>query len=277
MVKKTVKCPRCKKVFLCTGKEGDVLEVTCPSCSLHGKVTFKKSEYLVEAIDVHKVYRGSNFEVHALKGVTLGIKKGEIVVFMGVSGCGKTTLLNCLSGLDEVTSGTVRIGGRDVRSMSDDERTGYRARNIGFIFQFYNLLPVLSVVENVELPLLLAGRETAAARKRAFDVLKMVGLEGHEMKKPAELSGGQRQRVAIARAIVNRPLIVFGDEPTGDLDRETSEEIMDLICELNRRDNQTFVLVTHDVNIADRAHRVFLMGSGVIKKEYVPARWWVKQ
>jgi putative ABC transport system ATP-binding protein len=143
---------------------------------------------------------------------------------------------------------------------------------MGFIFQFYNLLPVLNAVENVELPLLVARENPKFARKKALDALKMVGLKGWEMHKPAELSGGQRQRVTIARSLVNQPIIVFGDEPTGDLDRETSEEIMDLLCILNKKNNQTFILVTHDSKIADRADRVIVMGSGIIKKEYIPVK-----
>jgi putative ABC transport system ATP-binding protein len=196
-----------------------------------------------------------------------------MVALMGVSGCGKTTLLNCLSGLDNVTKGIVKIDGRDLNQMTDEEKTEYRAKRMGFIFQFYNLLPVLTAVENVELPLLISREKPSIARQKALAALELVGLKGWEIHKPAELSGGQRQRVTIARSLVNNPLIVFGDEPTGDLDRETSEEIMGLLSKLNKENNQTFVLVTHDSKLADRADRVLVMGSGVIKKEYVPAHW----
>ncbi|MCK4348498.1 MAG: ATP-binding cassette domain-containing protein, partial [Thermoplasmatales archaeon] len=146
----------------------------------------------------------------------------------------------------------------------------YRAKKMGFIFQFYNLLPVLTAVENVELPLLISKEKSRIARKKAMDALKMVGLRGWETHKPAELSGGQRQRVTIARSLVNNPLIVFGDEPTGDLDRETSEDVMDILCRLNKENNQTFVLVTHDPKVADRTNRVLKMGGGIIEKEYEP-------
>jgi ABC-type lipoprotein export system ATPase subunit len=192
---------------------------------------------------------------------------------MGVSGCGKTTLLNCLSGLDEVTSGVIKIQGKEINKMSDEEKTQYRATKMGFIFQFYNLLPVLSAVENVELPLLISKEKQKIARERALESLKNVGLKGWEHHKPSELSGGQRQRVTIARSLVCNPLIVFGDELTGDLDRETADEIMDIMCRLNKEQALTIVLVTHDSKIAERTNRVLVMGDGVILKEYIPAHW----
>lgn len=229
--------------------------------------------YIIEATNVHKVYEGGKVTVHALRGIDLNIKKGEMVAIMGVSGCGKTTLLNCLSGLDDVTEGSVKIEGKELKNMSDNEKTEYRAKKMGFIFQFYNLLPVLTAVENVELPLLISRERPKIARKKAMDALKMVGLEGWETHKPAELSGGQRQRVTIARSLVNNPLIVFGDEPTGDLDRETSEDIMDILCRLNEENDQSFVLVTHDPKVADRTNRVLKMGAGIIEKEYEPTPW----
>ena len=268
---KTIECPRCKERFTANGEFWEVKKVICPRCHLEGKVSFKSSDsYIIEAQNLHKIYDGGRIRVHALRGVSLQIKKGEMIAIMGVSGCGKTTLLNCLSGLDSITEGNVRIEGRELNLMSDEEKTEYRAKKMGFIFQFYNLLPVLSAVENVELPLLVAKVKPAIARKRALEALKMVGLDGWESHKPAELSGGQRQRVTIARSLVNHPLIVFGDEPTGDLDRDTSEEIMDLLCRLNAEYKQTFVLVTHDSKIADKTDRVLVMGDGVVKKEYRP-------
>ena len=226
--------------------------------------------YIIEAKNMHKIYEGGKIRVHALRGINLNIKRGEMVAIMGVSGCGKTTLLNCLSGLDDVTEGSVKIEGKELKNMSDNEKTEYRAKKMGFIFQFYNLLPVLTAVENVELPLLISKEKSRIARKKAMDALKMVGLRGWETHKPAELSGGQRQRVTIARSLVNNPLIVFGDEPTGDLDRETSEDVMDILCRLNKENNQTFVLVTHDPKVADRTNRVLKMGGGIIEKEYEP-------
>jgi len=261
------------KIATVSGFPGEVKKLQCPSCGSVGKVTFHKEEFIIQAEKVHKIYTGGRIKVHALRGIDIDIKKGEMVALMGVSGCGKTTLLNCLSGLDEVSEGIIRIEGIELNKMSDKQKTEYRAKKMGFIFQFYNLLPVLTAAENVELPLLISRESPKIAQNKALAALDMVGLKGWEHHKPAELSGGQRQRVTIARSLVNNPLIVFGDEPTGDLDRETSEEIMDVLCRLNREKKQTFVLVTHDSKIAERANRVLVMDSGLIKKEYVPAHW----
>lgn len=230
-------------------------------------------ECIIEATGVHKVYDTGNVHVHALRGIDICIQRGEMVSLMGPSGCGKTTLLNCLSGLDDVTEGAVVIEGTDLSAMSDNEKTEYRARHVGFIFQFYNLLPVLTAVENVELPLLLTHTDPGEAREKAMQTLDLVELANWAEHTPAELSGGQRQRVTIARALVNDPLIVFGDELTGDLDRETSMQVMDLVERLNKENEQTFVIVTHDHTIGERAHRVLKMGDGVIEKEYTPTRW----
>lgn len=272
-IKKDVRCPDCMKIVTVTGNAGDTLKVKCPACGSIGKVVFRKPEYIIEAENVHKVYTTGKIQVHALHGINLKIEKGEMVTLMGVSGCGKTTLLNCLSGLDEVTSGVIKIQGKELNKMSDEEKTQYRATSMGFIFQFYNLLPVLSAVENVELPLLISKEKPKLARERALNSLKNVGLKGWEHHKPAELSGGQRQRVTIARSLVCNPLIVFGDELTGDLDRETADEIMDIMCRLNKEQALTIVLVTHDSKIAERTNRVLVMGDGVILKEYIPAHW----
>ncbi len=272
-IKKDVRCPKCMKIMACTGHAGDVKKVTCPACGTLGKVIFRKPEYIIEAENVHKVYTTGKIQVHALRGVNLRIEKGEMVTLMGVSGCGKTTLLNCLSGLDEITSGVIKIEGKELNKMSDEDKTEYRAIRMGFIFQFYNLLPVLSAVENVELPLLISREKPKIARERALKSLENVGLKGWESHKPSELSGGQRQRVTIARSLVCNPLIVFGDELTGDLDRETADEIMNLICRLNKEQKLTFILVTHDSKIAERTNRVLLMGDGVINKEYTPTHW----
>jgi len=175
-------------------------------------------EPIIEAVDVVKTYDTGRLQVQALRGVDLTINRGEMVAIMGPSGCGKTTLLNCLSGLDEVDSGRISVEGVDLSTMSDDKKTEHRAKRMGFVFQFYNLLPVLSAVENVELPLLVSGVSAKDARKKAMDALEVVHLTDWATHKPAELSGGQRQRVTIARALVNNPAIVWGDEPTGDLD-----------------------------------------------------------
>jgi putative ABC transport system ATP-binding protein len=183
---------------------------------------------------------------------------------MGPSGCGKTTLLNCLAGLDGIDSGEVLIDNIPLHTMNDRQKTDLRARKMGFIFQFYNLLPVLSAIENVELPMLVSGSSAADARKRAEEALALVGLSDRMNHRPAELSGGQQQRVTIARALANRPAIIWADEPTGDLDSETSGEIMDLLRRLNRENGQTFVIVTHAPEIGARADRIIRMRDGQI-------------
>ena len=219
---------------------------------------------IIQAIDVVKTYDTGRIRVEALRGINLGIEAGEMVAIMGPSGCGKTTLLNCLSGLDVVDSGSVVIEGVDINKMSDNAKTEHRARRMGFVFQFYNLLPVLSAVENVELPLLVSGVKAKIARERAMTALEVVHLTDWATHRPAELSGGQRQRITIARALVNEPAIVWGDEPTGDLDSVNANEIMDLLLQLNRDHNQTFVLVTHDQGIAARTRRIIKMQDGQI-------------
>jgi ABC-type lipoprotein export system ATPase subunit len=219
---------------------------------------------MVEARGVEKEYAAGGVRVHALRGVDLRIPRGEIVAVMGPSGCGKTTLLNCFSGLDEFDGGEVFVGGESISRMTDRKRTRFRAEKMGFIFQTYNLIPVLSAVENVELPLLVAGARPKEARRRAMSVLETVGVPEQAGKRPNEMSGGQQQRVTVARSLVNYPVIVWADEPTGALDSETSTEIMDLLVELNREQGQTFVLVTHDSSVARRAHRIVQMRDGKI-------------
>jgi ABC-type lipoprotein export system ATPase subunit len=223
--------------------------------------------HMIEARDVRKTYNGGKVEVEALKGVNLAVRKGEMVAIMGPSGCGKTTLLNSLSGLDDITSGEVLIAGDSIGEMSDRKRTRFRAQKMGFIFQSYNLMPVLSAVENVELPLLVAGAKPKDARKKALWALAMVGLADQAHKRPNEMSGGQQQRVTVARSFVNEPAIVWADEPTGALDSETSKEIMDLLVRLNAEQEQTFVLVTHDAAVAKRAHRTIRMNDGLIESD----------
>ena len=228
-------------------------------------------DLIVEATEVVKTYDTGRIKVRALRGVTLSVKRAEIIAIMGPSGCGKTTLLNCLSGLDNIDSGRILIDNSDINRLSDNQKTEFRARRMGFVFQFYNLLPVLSAVENVELPLLVSGTRVKDARQRAIAALEQVHLADWANHRPAELSGGQRQRVTVARALVNEPAIVWGDEPTGDLDSANAQEIMDLICELNARQRQTFVLVTHDANIAARTHRIVYMVDGLIVDEKLNA------
>lgn len=219
---------------------------------------------IVQAIDVVKTYHTGKVEVHALRGINLNIDRGEMVAIMGPSGCGKTTLLNCLSGLDVIDEGRVIVDGVDLNTMSDNRKTEYRAKRMGFVFQFYNLLPVLSAVENVELPLLVSGTPAGRARERATEALDAVHLVPWSTHKPAELSGGQRQRVTIARALVNDPAIVWADEPTGDLDSQNAGEIMDLLQNLNQERQQTFVIVTHDPSIAGRTQRIIRMQDGEV-------------
>ena len=219
---------------------------------------------IITATDIHKTYDTGTVKVDALRGVDLNVERGEMVAIMGPSGCGKTTMLNCLSGLDEIDSGRVLIDGVVLHDLPDDERSDYRARRMGFVFQLYNLLPVLSAAENVELPLLVSGVSPGESRKRSLELLDIVGLSDRAQHLPGELSGGQRQRVTIARALVNQPYIVWADEPTGDLDSETASEIMDLMCRLNVENGQSFVLVTHSDDVGARAHRIIRMRDGEI-------------
>lgn len=223
-----------------------------------------QNDIIIQATGIHKTYDTGQIKVHALRGVDLAVRRGEMVAIMGPSGCGKTTLLNCLSGLDSVDQGKVLIEGTSLAEMSDDERTIYRARRMGFVFQFYNLLPVLTAVENVELPLLVSGVKASAARHQADEGLALVGLADWATHRPAELSGGQRQRVTIARALVNQPAIIWADEPTGDLDSETADEVMTLMEQLNEENGQTFVMVTHAPRVADWADRIVRMRDGLI-------------
>ena len=222
------------------------------------------TQQIIEATAVQKSFRTGEVEVHALRGVDLFVEAGEMVAIMGPSGCGKTTLLNCLSGLDEFDSGNVKIEGSDLRKMNDRARTHYRARRMGFIFQTFNLLPVISALENVELPLLVSGVSQREARQKAVAALAQVGLAERANHRPAELSGGQRQRVTIARALVNNPAIVWADEPTGNLDSKTANDVLDLMKKLNREQGQTFIIVTHDATIGAACNRIVRMQDGEI-------------
>jgi len=222
---------------------------------------------IIQATGVHKTYDTGKVLVNALKGVDMSVIRGEMVAIMGPSGCGKTTLLNILSGLDDITEGQVVIDGASIHTMSDRQRTRYRAEKMGFVFQSYNLLPVLSAVENVELPLLMAGVKQGNARNRAQEALALVGLAGEAPKRPAEMSGGQQQRVTIARALANEPAIVWADEPTGNLDSENATDIIDLLCKLNKEKSQTFVIVTHDLAVGRKTHRILRMADGQIVEE----------
>ncbi|MEV7179056.1 ABC transporter ATP-binding protein [Kitasatospora sp. NPDC093679] len=217
---------------------------------------------LLAATGVRKVYRTGTVEVTALRDLDLTVLPGELVGVMGPSGSGKTTLLNCLSGLDDIDAGRVEVEGRDLFAMSDAERTEHRARAMGFVFQAFNLIPVFSAAENVELPLLLTGTAPREARARAEAMLDRVGLGHRTAHRPGELSGGEQQRVTIARALVARPAVVWADEPTGNLDSTMAAQVMDLLHTLNRDEGQTIVLVTHDEAIGARLPRVIRMRDG---------------
>lgn len=227
-------------------------------------VTPNRGTPTISAQDIHKTFRSGRIEVHALRGVSLVVQPGEMVAIMGPSGCGKTTLLNCLSGLDDFDAGEVEIEGENIRQMSDHRRTAYRARRMGFVFQTYNLLPVITAIENVELPLLVSGVAPREARRLSEAALTQVELSDRLTHRPAELSGGQRQRVTIARALVNNPAIVWADEPTGNLDSKTAQDIIDLMRRLNRDAGQTFIVVTHDPQIGAQCDRIVRMQDGLI-------------
>jgi putative ABC transport system ATP-binding protein len=222
---------------------------------------------IIEATDVVKTYETGSVQVRALRGVSLAVRRREMVAIMGPSGCGKTTLLNCLSGLDTIDGGRILIEGVDINRLSDNAKSEYRAKRMGFVFQFYNLLPVLSAVENVELPLLVAGVGAKEARRRSVAALEGVHLADWASHRPAQLSGGQRQRITIARSLVNDPAIVWADEPTGDLDSANATEIIELMVELNTTNGQTFVIVTHAPEVAARTHRIVQMVDGLIVDE----------
>jgi putative ABC transport system ATP-binding protein len=237
---------------------------------------------MLVAEGVRKVYRGAAHEVEALRDINLTVGAGEFVAVMGPSGSGKTTLLNCLSGLDGIDGGRVVIGDRSIHDLPDAERTRHRAKAMGFIFQAFNLIPVFTAAENVELPLLLAGADAKEARRRAEETLTRVGLGNRLKHRPAELSGGEQQRVTIARALAGKPAIVWADEPTGNLDSETAASVMGLLRELND-EGLTVVLVTHDEEIGGTAPRLVTMRDGVIvsdetrKPELPPAPGPVKK
>jgi putative ABC transport system ATP-binding protein len=208
---------------------------------------------LIEVQHVFKTYHRDSLEIPVLKDITLDIAEGEFMAFMGPSGSGKTTLLNLIAGIDQPTDGRILIAGTDITELSESELSVWRSQNIGFVFQFYNLIPVLTAVENVELPLILTPLSKAARRAHAEAALSVVGLADRMQHYPRQLSGGQEQRVAIARAIATDPAILVADEPTGDLDKTSAEEVLDLMDRLNRELNKTILMVTHDPRAAERA------------------------
>jgi putative ABC transport system ATP-binding protein len=220
---------------------------------------------MVDVRDVRKVYRRDAEEITVLDGMSLQVPPGEFVALMGPSGSGKTTLLNLIAGIDRPTSGSVTVAGTDVARLSESDLARWRSRHVGFIFQFYNLIPVLTALENVELPLLLTRLGKRERRERALTALRVVGLADRSRHYPRQLSGGQEQRVAIARAIVGDPSVLVADEPTGDLDAKSAEEILALLESLNRDFHKTIVMVTHDPRAAERAHVQRHLDKGVLE------------
>jgi putative ABC transport system ATP-binding protein len=225
------------------------------------------AEPIIKFDHIHKIYKMGDIEVHALRGVSLTIRQGEFVAVMGVSGSGKSTMMNIIGCLDQPTRGTYILDGRDVSKLSKDDRADIRNQKIGFVFQGFNLLARTSAIENVELPMLYAGTTTTDRRRRAQEALDAVGLAGRESNHPNQLSGGQQQRVAIARALVNHPTIILADEPTGALDSRTSVEVMEIFQRLNRERGITLLLVTHEHDIAEYAQRVVIFRDGKIKSD----------
>ena len=227
--------------------------------------THKGSQKILEITNLHKRYNeGQANEVHALRGIELTVHKADMMAIMGPSGCGKTTLLNMIGHLDRRSTGDIIIDGVDTATLSDGQMTAFRRDNIGFIFQLFNLFPFLTAVENVETPLLLTGMNSGLAREQAKMLLRELGMGDRLYHLPTELSGGQQQRVAVARALINQPAIILGDEPTGDLDSSTSSEVMSLFRRINKINQQTFVLVTHNRWIAEKCDYIVHMTDGKI-------------
>jgi|SRR4051812_22987243 len=224
-------------------------------------------QVLVRVSKVDKIFRRGAEEIHVLSGLNLEVKQGEFLALMGPSGSGKSTLLNLLGGLDRATGGTVDVGGQRIDQMSDRELAGWRARHVGLVFQFYNLLPVLTAERNVELPLLLTSLSKSDRRKHVDTALKVVGLSHRARHYPRTLSGGEQQRTGIARAIVTDPTLLLCDEPTGDLDRKSGDEILSLLQALNREQGKTIVMVTHDPHASARASRTVYLDKGQLLAE----------
>jgi putative ABC transport system ATP-binding protein len=233
-------------------------------------VGIQGSQPLLSARGVHKTYRTGATDTPALRGVDLDFAAGELVMIMGPSGNGKTTLLNCLSGLDDIDAGTVMIDGLDIHALPDAKRTDHRARRMGFVFQSFNLIPVFTAAENVELPLLITGQAGRDARDRCHDLLDRLGLSKRHDHRPAELSGGEQQRVAIARALVTEPAIIWADEPTGNLDSHTAADILELLHEVHAG-GQTLVIVTHDLDIGASGERLVEVHDGQVTYDGDPA------
>ncbi|MHA1448271.1 MAG: ABC transporter ATP-binding protein [Candidatus Hodarchaeales archaeon] len=234
------------------------------STALHN--SDKTIDSIVKVENLKKDYHMGGVTVHALRGIDMDIARGKLVSIVGPSGCGKTTLLNMIGGLDKPTEGRVLLNNIDLSTLGDKGLTNIRRHEIGFIFQSYNLLPVLSATENVELPMLIAGVPREERQARARELLRKVGLEGRRNHRPDQLSGGERQRVSIARSLANKPAVLLSDEPTGDLDSENGQMIMELLKDLNRSENQTILVVTHDMVIASQTDMIFKLRDGRIEK-----------
>ncbi len=219
---------------------------------------------IITTRDVKKVYNPKTIPVNALRGVNLTIKKGEFTAIVGPSGSGKTTLLNIIGGLDRPTSGYIEVGGEDISNLSDNQLIDFRRDNIGFVFQAYNLIPVLTAFENVEFVMLLQKKSRQERAQRANELLDAVGLVDNKNRRPSQLSGGQQQRVAVARALASRPNFVLADEPTANLDSKSTNQLLDIMARLNKEENMTFVFSTHDQRVIDRARRVVTLDDGVI-------------
>ncbi len=224
----------------------------------------RNDDIVVECRNLRKFYILGEIRVDALRGISMKIERGALIAIMGPSGCGKTTLLNIIGSLDNPSSGQVLLEGSDISRATEQQLTDIRRKSVGFIFQFYNLLPVLTAVENVELPMLIAGIPKNERVQRATELLEKVDLLPRKDHKPDELSGGERQRVAIARSLANRPTILLADEPTGDLDTESGQAVLSLLKEVNEAENQTVIMVTHDANIAKQANRIVHIKDGMV-------------
>jgi putative ABC transport system ATP-binding protein len=227
------------------------------------------NDTLVKVSGVDKIFKRGSEEIHVLGGLDLDIPRGEFLALMGPSGSGKSTLLNLVGGLDRPSEGTVEVGGQRIDKLSDRKLAGWRARHVGLVFQFYNLMPVLSAQKNVELPLLLTKLSKAERKKRAAIALEIVGLSHRAGHYPRQLSGGEQQRTGIARAIVTDPTLLLCDEPTGDLDRKSGDEILDLLQALNTEQGKTIIMVTHDIHAAARATRTLHLNKGQLSTEAV--------